>query len=82
MRPRISLDRRSTGFFPPLEGNSTTDCGRRERSLPDDIGGMLGSETPRLPISALGMGRGPLASQERAVGVQRCEMRPAGAGRP
>ena len=43
---------------------------------------MPGSETPRVPISTLGMRGGPVASQERAVGAQRCEMRPVGAGRP
>ena len=68
--------------FPPLGGNSTTDCGRRERQLPDDIGKGSGSETPRVPISTVGMGGGPMASQGRAVGTHRCGMRPAGAGRP
>ena len=67
--------------FLPLEGNSTTDFGRHEHSLPEDIGGRRGSETPRMPISAVGMGGGPVASQKHAVGAQRCEMRPAGAGR-
>ena len=72
----------NTQDFPPAGGYNTTDCKRRERPLPDDMGEVSGSETPRVPISTLGMGGGPMASQGRAVGEHRWGMRPAGAGRP
>ena len=71
-----------TQVFPPLGGHSTTDGGRHERPLPNDIEAVLGTETPVVPISALGMGGGPMASHECAVGEHRWGMRPAGAGRP
>ena len=71
-RPHWTPD---TQVFPPLGGHSTMDCGRHER--PNDIGEVSGTETPRVPISTLSMGGGPMALQERAVGEHRWGMRPA-----
>ena len=51
----------NTQAFPPLGSHSTKDRGRNERKLLDRTEGVLGGGNPMLPVSPVGMDRGPLS---------------------
>ena len=74
----------STQAFPPLGSHSTKDRGQNERKLLDRTEGVLGSGSPMLPVSPVGMDRGSLPVVPQVSGARRHRrgMRPAGGGRP
>ena len=63
--------------FPALGSHSPTDDGRCKCPFPDDSGDVSASDTSKVPISPLEMGRGPVVPHGRKVCEPKRGMRPA-----